>query len=96
MKKPKSAGLLGEAAASVGEKLIPEGVGYHQEDEQQEEEITHRESPLSLANRHLRDNDEFSSIILCKSPRAQAAGAAGIVFLDFRKRGEDFPLTIEK
>ena len=79
MKKPKSAGLLGEAAASVGEKLIPEGVGYHQEDEQQEEEITHRESPLSLANRHLRDNDEFSSIILCKSPRAQAAGAARLV-----------------
>ncbi|WP_427878012.1 hypothetical protein [Selenomonas bovis] len=48
MKKPKSAGLLGEAAASVGEKLIPEGVGYHQEDKQQEEEIAHRKSLLSV------------------------------------------------
>ena len=37
-----------EAAASVGEKLIPEGVGYHQEDKQQEEEIAHRKSLLSV------------------------------------------------
>ncbi len=45
---------------------------------------------------NVHEVDVCALSLLCKSPRAQAAGAAGIVFLDFRKRGEDFPLTIEK
>ncbi|WP_418871111.1 hypothetical protein, partial [Selenomonas bovis] len=45
---------------------------------------------------NVHEVDVCALSLLCKSPRAQAAGAAGIDFLDFRKRGEDFPLTIEK